>query len=69
MLTVTVNGEPRRIDEGTDVAALVRSLTGRDSATGVAVALNRTVLPRSRWQGRRLREGDTVEIIVPRGGG
>ncbi|QFR02473.1 sulfur carrier protein ThiS [Streptomyces phaeolivaceus] len=66
-MTVLVNGERRQIAPGTALDALVRTLT--PSASGVAAALNETVVPRARWTTTALREGDRVEVLTAVQGG
>ncbi|EMF55457.1 MULTISPECIES: sulfur carrier protein ThiS [Streptomyces] len=66
-LTVLVNGERRRIAPGTALDALVRTLTA--SPSGVAAALNETVVPRARWTTTALAEGDRVEVLTAVQGG
>ena len=66
-MTITLNGEPRDVDDGTTVAALLDALGVR--ADGTAVALNDGVVPRARHAAAPLREGDRLEIIVAVAGG
>ena len=67
MLSLTVNGEPRRLPGGARVSDLVAllGLSGRR----VAVAVGREVVPRSQHALRELRNGDHVEILEEVGGG
>jgi sulfur carrier protein len=65
--TVTVNGRLLQVDGETSVAALLEQL-GHGSA-GVAVAVNREVVSRSRWAAALLRDGDRVEIVAATQGG
>lgn len=37
--------------------------------THVAIAVNDTVVPRTRWAATELNSGDRIEIITPRQGG
>ncbi|MGI5351907.1 sulfur carrier protein ThiS [Streptomyces sp. CA-250714] len=67
MLTVSVNGEPRRIAAGLTLDRLVATLTTAPS--GVAAALNEDVVPRSRWAATPLGEGDRVEVLTAVQGG
>ena len=39
------------------------------AASGIAVAVNDEVVPRSRWPSRRLQERDRVEILTAVQGG
>ncbi|MFJ9243163.1 sulfur carrier protein ThiS [Streptomyces sp. NPDC101776] len=66
-MNVSVNGESRMIDPGTALDALVRTLT--PSPSGVAAALNETVVPRAEWPSTALSEGDRVEVLTAVQGG
>jgi thiamine biosynthesis protein ThiS len=66
-VTITVNGEPRVLDDGTTVGALLDALDVRRD--GTAVALNDDVVPRGSHGATPLREGDRLEIIVAVAGG
>ncbi|MFJ7148155.1 sulfur carrier protein ThiS [Streptomyces sp. NPDC100445] len=66
-VTISVNGEPRRVDPGTALDALVESLTA--APRGVAAAVNETVVPRTRWAATALAEGDRVEVLTAVQGG
>ncbi len=65
-MTVTVNGEPRRLAPGASVRAVVDTL-GSDK--GVAVAVNGEVVPRSTWGTRVLHDDDRVEVLTAAQGG
>lgn len=69
--TVSVNGEPRALAPGTTVAQLVTALcgSGERAARGIAVALDREVVPRSSWESVVLRPGDRVEVVSAVAGG
>ncbi|HUI02584.1 MAG TPA: sulfur carrier protein ThiS [Acidimicrobiales bacterium] len=64
---ITVNGVPRALAPGTTVADLVSSWCG--SPTGIAVARNREVVPRSAWSTTTLAAADVVEIVSAAAGG
>lgn len=66
-MTVTVNGEPRTLNEGTTVAGLVAELGLRDRR--VAVEVNRDVISRDKYSRQLLHEADVVEIVQFVGGG
>ncbi|OLZ68222.1 thiamine biosynthesis protein ThiS [Streptomyces sp. IMTB 2501] len=65
--SVSVNGERRKVAPGTSLDAVVRSLVPAPS--GVAAAVNETVVPRAQWAGTTLSEGDRVEILTAVQGG
>jgi sulfur carrier protein len=66
-MNVSVNGEPRELRTGTTLDDLVASLTRAPS--GVAAALNETVVPRGRWADTALGDGDRVEVLTAVQGG
>lgn len=66
-MTISVNGEPREIAAGTMLDAVVATLTAAPS--GVAAALNETVVPRRQWPLTPVGEGDRVEVLTAVQGG
>ncbi|MFC4499003.1 MULTISPECIES: sulfur carrier protein ThiS [Streptomyces] len=66
-MNISVNGESRAVAPGTALDSVVRSLTPAPS--GVAAALNETVVPRAEWAGTALSEGDRVEVLTAVQGG
>lgn len=67
MLSITLNGDPRSIAEGTSIAALVADI-GLNPAK-VAVERNREIVPRSTLADVLLADGDVLEIVHFVGGG
>ncbi|MEU0406107.1 sulfur carrier protein ThiS [Streptomyces sp. NPDC006197] len=66
-MTVSVNGEARELSGPLSLDALVATLTTAPS--GVAAALNETVVPRGEWATTLLGEGDRVEVLTAVQGG
>ncbi|MFC9623844.1 sulfur carrier protein ThiS [Streptomyces sp. NPDC056930] len=66
-LSVSVNGEVRLLAAGTTLDTLVAALTAAHS--GVAAAVNETVVPRSRWSTATLADGDRIEVLTAVQGG
>jgi sulfur carrier protein len=66
-MNIFVNGERQRIVAGTALDTLVATLTPAPS--GVAAALNETVVPRAQWSSTSLSEGDRVEVLTAVQGG
>lgn len=62
-----VNGEPVELAEGTTVADVVADVCRSDR--GVAVALDREVVPRSRWGAVAVVEGSLLEVVTAAAGG
>ncbi len=69
MLTLSVNGVPVQVASGTTIAEVVASLTEQDDAKGVAVAVDRCVIPRSEWATTAARAGSLVEVVGAAAGG
>lgn len=67
MPTLHVNGRPEEIPPETSVRELLARL-GFETVR-VAVAVNRSVVPRSAFDTHRLAAGDRVEILEAVGGG
>jgi sulfur carrier protein len=67
-MKITVNDISREIPEGTSLQALLLEL-GLDAPKGLAVAVNRSVVPVSEWEQARLNEGDSILMIQATQGG
>jgi sulfur carrier protein len=66
-ITVHLNGAPRTLPAPVALDALVATLTTAPS--GVAAALNETVVPRTRWAATVVGDGDRVEVLTAVQGG
>ncbi|WP_328746651.1 sulfur carrier protein ThiS [Streptomyces sp. NBC_00285] len=66
-MNISVNGEPRECAPGTALDTVVGALAPAPS--GVAAALNETVVPRAQWASTSLAEGDRVEVLTAVQGG
>ena len=64
---VVVNGERQRLACATSIAAVVDAYA--QSRSGIAVARNRDVIPRSQWEDTVVAAGDTIEIVTAVAGG
>lgn len=66
-LSIAINGEPRDVERGCSVRALLDQLGLGDRR--VAVAINRDVVPRSGYDRTTISDGDRIEILEAVGGG
>ncbi len=66
-MLITVNGRPDHVPDGTTLDDVVVRL-GRGKS-GLAVAVNDEVVPRSRWASTALQTGDRVEVLTAAQGG
>jgi thiamine biosynthesis protein ThiS len=66
-ITIQVNGQKQRVEEGSTVTGLLTGLGIRHEQ--VAVELNLQVIDKQNYEKTLLRDGDKVEIIRFVGGG
>ena len=66
-LTITLNGEPYRLECEVRLSTLIAALKMRP--TRIAVELNREVVPKADYHKTILKAGDQLEIINFVGGG
>ena len=66
-MEIIVNGERRRVDEGTTVLSLLRELSL--PMTRVAVERNLSLVRKAEFADTVLGEGDRLEIVTFVGGG
>jgi len=69
LLALSVNGEAVQVAAGTTIADVVAGLTAGDDPKGVAVAVDRCVIPRSEWATTAARAGSLVEVVSAAAGG
>jgi thiamine biosynthesis protein ThiS len=67
MTSIEVNGAPCGVPPGQTLAGLLEQLDL--SGQGMALAVNREVVPRQQWPTRRLQAQDRVDIVRAIGGG
>ena len=66
-LTLTVNGESRRVEQVRSVRDMVVQFGLGDAA--VAVEVNRQVVPRKQHEQTPLQDGDVIELVTLVGAG
>ena len=69
MVTLSVNGAPFQVPVGATIADLVASVTDQEDPRGVAVAVDRCVIPHSEWATTAARAGSLVEVVGAAAGG
>jgi len=67
MTAITLNGEPRSVDEGATLADLIAALAEQPRA--LATAVNGEFVPRDTRAQMQLHEGDAVYTFQPITGG
>jgi len=69
VISIFLNGDPRRIEAGATVRDAALLLGAEPDARGVAVAVDGEVVPRSQLETRELHDGARVEVVVAIQGG
>ena len=67
MTEIILNGAPHQVAPDATLADLVEALALSDQA--LALAVNRSVVPRQQWRERGMQPGDRVEVVRAIGGG
>jgi sulfur carrier protein len=67
MLDIFLNGEPHLVPDRHTLRALIADLDLEHQA--LALAVNREVVPRQRWDERLLQANDKVDVVRAIGGG
>ena len=62
-MRVFLNGDPAELDAGATVQAALEALELPAEGRGVAVAVDREIIPRGRWSDHELSEDARVEIV------
>ena len=68
-LALLLNGEPCTLPAGSTIADVVAHLIGGADPRGIAVAVDRCVIPRSEWSTTTARPGAPIEIVSAAAGG
>jgi sulfur carrier protein len=68
-IRLSINGEAAHVAVGSTIADLVAGLTEEEDPKGVAVAVDRCVVPRSEWATTPARAGSLVEVVSAAAGG
>jgi sulfur carrier protein len=68
-LVVSVNGDSMSVPEGSMISDVVARLLEGAEPKGIAVAVDRDVIPRSEWSITPVRPGAPIEIVTAAAGG
>ena len=62
-MKIRVNGEAKEVRLNINIHDLLIALDLNPTQAGIAVAVDREVIPKTQWQATELRENSEVEII------
>ena len=66
-MDIKVNGEKKELPDGSTIEAMLDALSIK--AVGIAVEVNREIVPKRLFGSSALNDGDAVEIVRMVGGG
>jgi sulfur carrier protein len=64
-----VNGEPMLVDMASTIADVVSRVTDSADPKGIAVAVDRDVVPRSQWASTLVQAETSIEVVTAAAGG
>lgn len=62
-MNIKINGEELTISENISLYDFVLMRSNNSEPKGVAVALNETIVPKSKWKDTLVNENDNIEIV------
>ena len=62
-MKIRVNSEEKTVDPNLNIHDLLIALEFNPTQPGIAVAVDREVIPKTQWQATELHENSDVEII------
>ncbi len=62
-MLIRLNGEEKKVDAKQNINDLLIALELNPDQSGIAVAVNREVIPKTLWKKTELRDNSEVEII------
>ena len=62
-MKISINGEDKEVRSNLNIHDLLIALELNPTQAGIAVAVDREVIPKTKWQATELRENSEVEII------
>ncbi|MCS6956897.1 MAG: sulfur carrier protein ThiS [Aquificaceae bacterium] len=68
-MRVLINGKEVEVDDGISLKSLLQMMQIQIRPIGLAVAVNEEVVPKSKYEEFKLKEGDRIEIVNIVGGG
>lgn len=68
-MRIELNGDAIELPDGASLAEAVAAAGAGGEQRGVAAAVAGEVVPRAEWAGRRLDEGERVEVVQAVQGG
>ena len=68
MIDIEVNGQAQQVAPGTTLLELVEQLA-LPPGQALALAVNRSVVPRQQWRERCMAANDKIDIVKAIGGG
>ena len=62
-MNIKINGEELILEDHMNIAEFIKMRMNSQEPRGVAVALNDTIIPKSKWSDTVINENDSIEIV------
>ena len=69
LMTILINGKETTIETNLTIYEIVCQISESPPPSGIAVALNMEVIPRSQWKEKRVTSEDEIEVLWASSGG
>lgn len=63
MMKIKLNGEDKTISSEVTLSDFLENELDVEDSKGIAVAVNLSIVPRSKWDTTEIRENDEIEIV------
>lgn len=68
-MQIIINGKSHTTSSNSTIPEVLTALLSSSIEEGIAVCVNREIIPRSQWESYRIEEGDHLEIVQATQGG
>lgn len=67
-VNVELNGSMKTIESNTTLLVLIRDIL-KENTNGIAIAINGSVIPKTKWETTSIQEADRIELVRATQGG
>lgn len=68
-MKIKINGEESLIDDELNITGFIKKRLNGKEPGGIAVAVNSSIVPKSKWDETVINENDEIEIVTAVQGG
>lgn len=68
-MKIKINGEESLLDSNLNISGFIKKQLNGKEPRGIAVAVNSSIIPKSKWDETIINENDEIEIVTAVQGG